>query len=384
RTAELEASETALRAADRKKDEFLATLAHELRNPLAPLRFGLDILAKHQSAVAPIVPKTLAAMDRQLTHVVRLVDDLLDMARISQGTIELKKEYVALADVVEIAVEMSRPHLQQHGHTLTVEASSSLFTHGDPTRLAQIVGNLLHNAAKFTPAGGAINVEFAHDGDCGVIRVIDRGEGIAPEKLEDAFAMFARIDRGGTTRGQGLGIGLALGRRLAELHGGTLTGFSDGMGRGATFTLRLPAVAQPAAVARVEREPEGATTSLDIVVIEDIDDVAETLAACLEEMGHRVSVALTGARGIELIHDKRPDVVLCDLGLPEMDGIEVCRRIRSSSLAPQPVMIALTGWGRPEDLQRTREAGFEQHLVKPVAIERLESALSSVMKSKVA
>jgi signal transduction histidine kinase len=379
RTADLEKSEAALRAADRKKDEFIAILAHELRNPLAPLRFGLDILGKQQAQVTPLQQKTLAAMNRQLDHMVRLIDDLLDISRVSRGAIELKKERVDLASIVANALDIARPMLDRRRHELTVAASDSVLTHGDATRLAQILGNLLHNAAKFTPEGGHITVELARDGGDALVRVIDSGEGIAADQIDRAFDMFARIERDGSRVEPGLGIGLALARRLAELHGGTLNGSSEGKGRGATFTLRLPAsdAAEPAAGDGSDGAPVDAA-ALNIVVIEDSPDNAYMLAAWLEGMGHRVSVASSGPSGLALVEEKRPDLVLCDLGLPDMDGVEVCRRVRGLALAPRPVMVALTGWGREDDRRRTREAGFDDHLVKPVAADKLRRVLSSV------
>jgi signal transduction histidine kinase len=379
RTADLEKSETALRTADYKKDEFIAILAHELRNPLAPLRFGLDILGK-EPAVSPLAQKTLATMNRQLDHMVRLIDDLLDISRVSRGSIDLKKERVDLVSVVQTAIDITRPFLDRCHHTLHFDAQLPLAAFGDPTRLTQIVGNLLHNAAKFTPTGGKISVELTREGDDALVSVIDSGEGLAADQIERAFEMFARVDRPGARSEPGLGIGLALARRLAELHDGTLTGASAGAGRGATFTLRLPVLERDAATAGNGKDHEAAHEGklLDIVVIEDSDDVAETLAMWLEGLGHRVQVAKNGPNGIDLVVKSHPDLVLCDLGLPEMDGIEVCRRVRRLSLDAQPRMVALTGWGREDDRRRTREAGFDDHLVKPVAAEKLQSVLREV------
>jgi signal transduction histidine kinase len=380
RTADLEKSEAALRVADHKKDEFIAILAHELRNPLAPLRFGLDILGK-ESQSTPMSKKTLGTMNRQLDHMVRLIDDLLDISRVSRGSIELKKERVDLVHVVETAIDITRPFLDRSNHTLRVQTKEPLFAFGDATRLAQIVGNLLHNAAKFTPAGGQISVELARERSHAVVRVIDSGEGLAADQIERAFEMFARVNSPGVVKSEpGLGIGLALARRLAELHQGTLTGASEGAGRGATFTLRLPALEDHMDTTTHESSSPAQKTGklLDIVVIEDSEDVAETLAMWLEGLGHRVKVAKNGPLGIDLVLNTHPDLVLCDLGLPDMDGIEVCRRVRRLSLTSQPRMVALTGWGREDDRRRTREAGFDDHLVKPVAAEKLQSVLRTV------
>jgi CheY-like chemotaxis protein len=278
-------------------------------------------------------------------------------------------------------LDINKPFIVRRKHTLAVDVADGVFVHGDPTRLAQIVGNLLHNAAKFTPEGGRIAVELLRDGDEVIVNVIDSGEGIVPEDIDHAFEMFARIDH---TRGEhGLGIGLALGRRLAELHGGTLTASSCGPGQGSTFSLRLPALEmthQPAS-SPASRAQEQPIAAMDIVVIEDSPDVATTLTNWLESMGHRVSVAQSGQAGLDLVATKRPSLVLCDLGLPEMDGFEVCRRVRRLGLKRQPVMVAITGWGREADRRRTSEAGFDQHLVKPVAAEHLRHVLRGVSNS---
>jgi two-component system CheB/CheR fusion protein len=294
--------------------------------------------------------------------------------------IELKRDRTDLSQVIERAIESNRPFIDRRRHALAVNARTSLFVHGDGTRIAQIIGNLLHNAAKFTPEGGRIGVELAHQVDRAVIEVTDSGEGMASDQIERAFEMFARIDRKGSGGDRGLGIGLALARRLAELHGGTLTAESRGVGLGTTMRLTLPAHRVQANVQSPEAESNGAPhpSPLNIVVIEDSADVADTLATLLEAMGHQVAVASSGQSGLELVGEKRPDLVLCDLGLPEMDGVEVCRRIRRLAIGPQPVVVALTGWGRDDDRQRTREAGFDHHLVKPVAPEKLESVLRGI------
>jgi signal transduction histidine kinase len=381
RTFELEKSEAALRAADRQKDEFLAILAHELRNPLAPLSMGVDILFKHLAPHgSPIVGGTLLRMKRQLDHMVRLIDDLLDVSRITSGSMELKKERTNLATIIQMAAESARPFLERRNHTVSVDAQVPVFAVADDTRVAQVLGNLLHNAAKFTPNGGVIKIELRREGAEAVIRVIDRGAGIAPSQIERVFNMFARIDRTNTTGERGLGIGLALARRLAQLHGGSLSASSPGEGLGTTFTVRLPAEAESVVDESVVSDEEGRpepSGRLKVVVIEDNPDVADTLADWLEDIGHEVWVARTGTSGVDLVAQNRPDIVLCDLGLPEIDGVEVCRRVRGLGIEAQPVMVALTGWGREDDRRRTKEAGFDEHLVKPVAIEMLCSVLKS-------
>jgi signal transduction histidine kinase len=382
RTAELEASEAALRKAASQKDEFIATLAHELRNPLAPLRMGLDVLNMRDKS--PRNQRTLASMNRQLQHMVRLIDDLLDVSRISRGVLELQRERVDVAAAVEATIEPIRQLFEKKGQTLSLTLEDGAAAHADATRLAQIVTNLVTNAAKFTPAGGRVSVEARREGDRVAIRVSDSGLGIPPQQIDRVFEMFARVERPGVSTQDGLGIGLALARRLAELHGGTLTAASAGEGRGSTFTLLLPAAAS-AGIPVVEEALAGAARpappSLRVVVIEDNGDVAETLITLLEEMGHRVWLAHTGNQGLALVQQEQPNVVLCDLGLPEMGGVEVCRRVRALPGPRQPVMVALTGWGRSADRQETRDAGFDHHLVKPIGAMSLDRLLRTVAGS---
>jgi signal transduction histidine kinase/ActR/RegA family two-component response regulator len=387
RTAELERSEAALRAASQQKDRFLATLAHELRNPLAPLRTGLDLLLQVGSPT-PVAARAMAAMNRQLDHMVRLIDDLLDVSRISRGMLELKRESTDLAGVLEHALETARPFLDQRRQTVEVAAADPVRAMVDATRVSQIVGNLLHNASKFTPAGGAIRVELAVEDGMAAIRVIDPGAGIPEDQIDRVFDMFARIERSSRQQAStGLGIGLALGRSLAEMHGGSLSASSAGEGQGATFTLTLPAEAagmlEIAGVHAMEPVAGAVVPDrLEVVVVEDNDDAADTLTLWLEELGHGVRVARTGPVGLELVREARPDVVLCDIGLPDMDGVEVCRRVKALELAPPPVMVALTGWGMDEDRRRTAEAGFEHHLVKPVVPDRLRAILQAVAEAR--
>jgi signal transduction histidine kinase len=377
RTAELEKSEAALRAADRKKDEFIAVLAHELRNPLAPLRFGLDLLSETVLQNQPVVSKTLSTMSRQLDHMVRLIDDLLDMSRISRGAIELKKQCCDLAEVVEVVLENHRTLLERRNQSLSKELAESVFVNGDPTRLAQIIGNLLHNAIKFTPQGGQIRIRLDREGDLAVVTVTDSGEGFEPDDVERMFEMFARVTQPGSDSERGLGIGLALARQLTALHNGTLTAASAGPGCGASFAFSIPvvnALPTPRGVEQAVPAVSGGR-SLNVVVIEDSEDIVFMLTTLLERLGHRVDVARSGEAGVTLVNSRKPEVVLCDLGLPGIDGAEACRLIRRLDLEMQPVMIALTGWGREADLRRTQEAGFDDHLVKPVTAERLKGVL---------
>jgi signal transduction histidine kinase len=380
RTSELEKSEAALRAAALQKDEFLAVLAHELRNPLAPLRTGLDILLRQHDG-AEQTARTLAAMNRQLSHMVRLIDDLLDVSRITRGLLELKRERVDLSALVRSTVDANRPWFEKHRQTLSSEIAAQLVASADPTRFAQILTNLLHNAMKFTADGGSVRVELERDGDSAVLRVIDSGVGVRADQKERLFEMFARVERNGVSTESGLGIGLALARRLSELHDGRLDVSSEGEGRGTTFSLTLPALAPEEPVPqRISELPPAfdGTAPLGIVVVEDNDDVADVLVEWLTGHGHRVTVARTGTLGLDAIGQSRPDLVICDLGLPDLDGLDVCRRVRSSTTASQPVMVALTGWGREQDLRATKDAGFDYHLVKPVAPDALRSLISKV------
>jgi signal transduction histidine kinase len=394
RTAELEQSEGALRHANKQKDLFLATLAHELRNPLAPLRTGLDLLLGQPDQSATTT-RTLAAMNRQLDHMVRLVDDLLDVSRISRGTLEMRKERTDLATIVERAVETMRPALTRREQNVVVvgDAHGPVTAFVDPTRIAQVVGNLLNNASKHSPPGAPIEVRLQSSGPTASIQVTDHGVGIPADQLERVFEMFTKIERAAPAQNDGLGIGLALSLQLATLHGGTLTAASGGEGKGATFTLSVPH-ALPAGVsaASVEasvqaRAPAAAPAPLNvlhqrlrIVVVEDNEDAADTMSEWLAHLGHAVHVARTGPDGVALVLEQRPDVVLCDIGLPGMDGVDVCRDIVRGMQVP-PVMIALTGWGMESDRRRTMEAGFKHHLVKPVAPEKLRTVLQSVERS---
>jgi len=354
----------------------LATLAHELRNPLAPLRMGLDLLRRN-AAVDP--NRTLSVMQRQLDHVVRLIDDLLDVARISGGKLDLKKERVQLAICVDTALETTRPFFEKRRQRVSVENDRRIFGVVDPVRVTQIIANLLHNAAKFTPEGGLVEVELSFANAAANVRVTDHGLGIEPEQREHIFEMFARVERAGMSAHSGLGIGLALARKLAELHDGRLRVESAGLGHGSTFTLSLPAeLGEEVAATPSQPPPPRARNPTKVVIIEDNQDAAEVLALSLQTQGYSTAVAHSGPAGLLLVEQTRPDVVLCDLGLPGMDGIEVCRRVRQLAPEAQPVMVALTGWGMQKDRERTQATGFDHHLVKPVAPAALFELLDSL------
>jgi signal transduction histidine kinase len=379
RTGELERSETALRASARQKDEFIAVLAHELRNPLVPLRTGVDILLQALQAPSPLVERTLTAMNRQVDHIVRLIDDLLDVSRISRGELELKKQRMDLGAIVQGAVETFLAIFDQKHVTVTVDAPRRIHGVVDSTRVAQIIGNLLHNASKFTSERGTVAVTLSYENGRACVRVTDDGIGIPRDQLERVFEMFTHIERRVPAGNRGAGIGLALARRLAQMHDGDLVASSPGEGLGTTFTLTLPATLVVEISDRIEVPragvPKPCGDPLRVLVIEDNEDVADTIAAWLAELGHDVGVARTGRAGYEQVLLRRPDLVLCDLGLPEMDGVELCRRVRQEARGFRPIMVALTGWGKEEDRRRTTEAGFDRHLVKPVKLDTLAELL---------
>jgi signal transduction histidine kinase/ActR/RegA family two-component response regulator len=372
-------AEDALREADRRKDEFLATLAHELRNPLAPIRNAVALFRTKRGLDAE-VQWGHEVIQRQVELLVRLVDDLLDMSRVSRGLVELKRVPVSLSDVISAALETSRPLVEARGHTLEVALQSdSLGVHGDPTRLAQVLANLLNNAAKFTPPGGRIRLEARRDGRALMLRVVDNGIGIPREMLTRIFDLFAQVDRSLERTTGGLGIGLSLVRRLVELHGGKVEARSAGPGQGSEFIVTLPRaldvdvttpVAPPMLAAR-----GGAARR--VLVVDDNRDSADSLAMLLRVLGHEVEVAHDGVEALRLAARVQPDVVLLDIGLPRINGYDVARQLRQMPWARSILLIAVTGWGQDEDRRRSRESGFDRHLVKPVDLAALQNLLAS-------
>jgi signal transduction histidine kinase len=379
RTIELKKSEEALSEASEQKDLFLATLAHELRNPLAPLRTGLDILLQ-QPEQTEVTARTIAAMNRQLSHMVRLIDDLLDVSRISRGKLEMRRELSELSTVIDAAIETARPMFERRQQSIEVKGEAVVSAFVDPTRIAQVIGNLLNNASKHSASGAKVVLELRREGDLAVVRVADEGIGIPSEQLNRVFDMFTKIERSIPGINDGLGIGLALSRRLAEQHGGALSVHSAGEGKGAAFTLTVPT-----GLAEVQHSPRPAEAApspavvpvLRVVLVEDNEDAADLLSTWLERIGCDVQVARTGPDGLAVVMESKPDVVLCDIGLPGIDGVELCRRVVLGSDTP-PVMVALTGWGMEADRRRTSEAGFQHHLVKPVAMDQLLRVLQTI------
>jgi signal transduction histidine kinase/ActR/RegA family two-component response regulator len=368
-----------LRDADRRKDEFLATLAHELRNPLAPLRNGLQVIRLAGST--GIVEEARTMMERQLAHLVRLVDDLLDMSRVTSGKLELRRQWVELRTVIDAAIETSRPAIEQAGHELSVVIPQDpILLDGDSTRLSQVVSNLLNNSAKYTHRGGHVRLSVHREGDMAVIVVADDGIGIPPSMLGKVFEMFIQVDRALEKTNGGLGIGLSLVQGLVEMHGGTIEARSEGEGRGSQFIVRLPA--RFVAVQDVEQsvldEKVGSSGRRRILVTDDNVDSAKSLARLLELLGNDVSTANDGLQAVDLAVTFRPDVVLLDIGMPRLNGYEACRRIREQTWGMNAILIAMTGWGQEEDKQRSEEAGFDYHLVKPVDFKALEKLLASL------
>jgi signal transduction histidine kinase len=370
-------SERQLRESERRKDEFLATLAHELRNPLAPLRYSLHLLreiAPHDHVRTPLHDM----MERQVKHLVRLVDDLMEVSRITRGTLELRREWVELSAIVRNAIDTSDPLVQSSDRRLRVTLPTEpVVLDGDPVRLAQVLANLLNNAAQHTTAGGEISVQARRDGDGVSIAVRDDGVGIEPEMLPRIFEMFSRGRRASRAQG-GLGIGLALARRLVEMHGGTLDARSDGPGAGSEFIIRLPVMPAPVSGPAGPPPETLPVTPRRVLVVEDNRDAADSLAAVLELFGAEVRVASDGREALELNRDFRPALILLDLGMPDMDGYEVARRIRAEPSADRPTIVALTGWGQESDRRRTSSEGFDHHLVKPVEPRSLQQLLASV------
>jgi signal transduction histidine kinase/CheY-like chemotaxis protein len=367
-----------LSESDRRKDEFLATLSHELRNPLAPLRNSVQLLRMREAA-DPAAAPIHQMMDRQVDHLVRLVDDLLEVSRISRGTFELRRERVELATVVRNAVDTSNPLIHAAGHQLTVSMPREpLWLDGDPVRLAQILANLLNNAATYTERGGRISVRAWREDGQALIAVRDNGTGIAADALPRMFQMFHRGAASSRRNPSGLGIGLSLARGLAEMHRGTLTAKSEGPGRGSEFTVRLPLAASEGAPASGRSPDDALAPPRRVLVVDDNRDAADSLGLLLKVLGAEVRVARDGAEALEAYSAYDPAVVLLDIGMPGMDGYEVARRIRAQSPGPRPTIVALTGWGQENDRREAREAGFDHHMVKPAELGALKELLRSI------
>jgi signal transduction histidine kinase len=373
--------EEALREADRRKSEFLALLAHELRNPLAPLRNGLQImrLANHD---ATAMDQARTMMERQLGHMVRLIDDLLDLSRITNGKIELRQERIDLTAAVCDAVEACRPLIEASGHELAVTLPPvPVYVDADRTRLAQVFANLLNNSAKYTERGGHIRLAVERHGSDAVVTVTDDGVGIPADKLPKVFDMFMQVERSLERSQGGLGIGLSLVRGLVEMHGGRVEAHSDGPGRGSEFVVRLTSALSPVRGPQEDGGGDGTRRSSKcrILIVDDNEDAALSLGMMLKIMGHDTRTAHDGLAAVEAAGLYRPDVVLLDIGLPRLNGYDACRRIREQPWGEGMVLIALTGWGQDEDKRLSKEAGFNFHLVKPLDPAALEKLLAGLL-----
>jgi signal transduction histidine kinase/CheY-like chemotaxis protein len=371
-----------LRSTDKLKDQFLATLAHELRNPLAPITAGLSVL--EAGGDRETVEHTLGIMRRQVNHMVRLIDDLLDVSRITTGKLELKMGRFTVRSAVDAAIEASMPSLDRGQQHLKLDiAGEDLHLHADQTRVAQMISNLLNNASKYTPSGGNIELSVRRDGDEVVISVRDDGIGIPPERLEDVFRMFEQVNDPLDRSQGGLGIGLALVRRLVEMHGGRVDAKSDGNGRGSTFTLRLPSAEPgPSPIAADLPTAMKPTNCMQrILIVDDNEDAGELLAFMLQQDGFEAVIAKDGPSALETAGAMQPNVVILDIGLPGMSGYEVAVKLRQDARHSNVSIIALTGWGSPEDKRRALEAGFDVHLTKPVFADDLRRAMSALKPS---
>lgn len=377
-------SEEKLRAQDAYKDEFLATLAHELRNPLAPLRTGLEVLDLAQGDAAKS-REVRAMMKRQLGVMVRLIDDLLDLSRVGRGLMELREHQIDLRIVASSAVETSRPLMNSRGHHLSVSlADEPVTVKGDATRMIQVLSNLLNNAAKYTPPGGRISLTVDKRDDIATVCVVDNGIGIPEEKLGDIFEMFRQIGSTPRSSESGLGIGLTLARKLVEMHGGTILAESDGIGMGSTFTVSLPlAVAETGRSSGdhgTVRVAPSASEPLRVLVVDDDEDTVLLMSMLISMRGHEVEKASTGKEALATVPRFRPHVMFLDIGLPSLDGYDVARAIREQADSSSIHLVALTGWGGEEDKARALEAGFDRHLTKPVDGASIAAILSETAK----
>jgi PAS domain S-box-containing protein len=365
--------EEALQQADRMKDEFLSMLAHELRNPLAPLSSSVELLKQRGQDDERI----LDVMDRQVNHLSRLVGDLLDIARMTKDKLELRKERVGLAPILDAAIEASRTELEAHRQELVIALQPGLDPHldADPVRLTQVFTNLLLNAAKFTDGPGTVRMTVTEEGGSLRVSVADHGIGMTREDLERLFEKFYQSPHHKGRAKAGLGIGLALARRLVEMHGGTITAMSAGLGHGSQFVVRLPIATAGAPAKSVPATRQRRVDRKRILIVDDNRDAADSLCRLLNAMGHTASATYDGRTGLDAARRQKPDVVLLDLGMPEWDGFEVFRRLRADLTLANTRIVALTGWGREEDRQRTRRAGFDAHLVKPADVKAIDAVL---------
>jgi two-component system CheB/CheR fusion protein len=378
--------EEALRESDRRKDEFLAMLAHELRNPLAPICYAVKVLDLRGSG-SPEQRWAVELIERQTQHMARLIDDLLDINRITRNTLELRKEPVELSTAIDTAVETVRPLIERDEHKLDINIPpEKIYVNGDPVRLAQIFSNLLNNAAKYSKtaeAGGNISLTAKLRGSNVAVSVKDDGVGIPPTILPQIFEMFAQGRKSIDQSEGGLGIGLAIAKRLVEMHGGTIEAFSEGHGKGSQFTVHLPTMASASHDGtNVEKNIEIDVSKRRILIADDNADVAGSFEVMLQMFGHDVRTAFDGLEALERAEEFRPDVIVLDVGMPNLDGYETARRIRQRPWGRDVVLIAVTGWGNEKDKNQSAEAGFDIHLVKPVDADTILKSLNKVDRSE--
>jgi signal transduction histidine kinase/CheY-like chemotaxis protein len=374
----LRRAEAAVREADRRKDEFLALLAHELRNPLAPIRTGLELM-KILKDDPQQLDETHAIMERQMQQLVRLIDDLLDVSRISRGKLELRRARVALSDVVRSAVEANRPALDAAGHQLSVLLpADALSVHADPHRLAQVVSNLLDNAVKYTPRGGRISLEVRRDGADAVLSVKDNGIGIPEDMLDRVFEMFTRSKRDVEFASPGLGIGLALVRSIVQMHGGRVEVESGGERQGTELRIYLPLLVDATTTVQQPAISPAATNNHQrrVLIVDDNEDAARVLSLAVKQLGNDVRLARDGEEAIEVAGQFQPEVVLMDLGMPKLDGYDAARHIRQQPWGRDMLLVALSGWGQDGHKQRAKEAGFDHHLIKPADLAEVKRLIA--------
>jgi signal transduction histidine kinase/ActR/RegA family two-component response regulator len=366
-----------LSATDRRKNEFLATLAHELRNPLAPMSNMLEVI-KRADGNSEILKRAHETIGRQLGQLVRLVDDLLDLNRITHDLLELRRTEVELSSIIQQAVEVARPLLEASGHNLILNLPNEpIYLNADRARLAQVFGNLLNNSCKYTAHGGTISISAEVLDDGVTVTLKDNGDGIPPDKLDSVFDMFMQVDRFSERSQSGLGIGLTLVKRLTEMHGGTIEARSEGEGKGSEFVVHLPTVVGHGQPSEIQSQ-QGPAVTRRIVIVDDNRDSADSLAMLLQMSGNETYLAHDGIEALATIEQQRPEVVLLDIGLPKLSGHEVCQRVREQPWGKGMLIIALTGWGQADDRRKSEEAGFNGHLVKPVDYDKLWALLDSL------
>ncbi len=383
--AERKRAEEALRDADRRKDEFVATLAHELHNPLAPLTAALELFDEATSSPEQL-EELRSMMTRQVKYLVRLIEDLLDVSRISLGKLNLRRASINLQEVVDIALDVAEPMIRLARHRLELDLPEQPLTlDGDKVRVAQIISNLLINAAKYTPPGGRIELKIYRDAQQAVITIRDNGVGIPPEMLTKVFELFTQVDSSNTRSHGGLGIGLTLVKTLVEMHGGTIIARSQGIGYGSQFIIRLP-LAKPGLLnkpaADIAAVPAKVLPAYRILIVDDNESAGYLLGRLLQKLGQHVHTVTSAAAALEVVASLKPDILISDIAMPLMSGYELASEIRARQEGPQPTLVALTGYGRDTDRQQARDAGFDHHLTKPVDLQALEQFLGSLNEAQ--